>query len=103
MESIVEYLKSQAGVLIPAIVGVAITLLTSERHSFLSAVARVASGLFCAIYLTDPILEWMRWNAEAYRSAVAGLLAINGFQLVKFFSDLNVERIIDLWKRAGKK
>lgn len=103
MESIVEYLKSQAGVLVPAIVGVAITLLTSEKHSFVSSVARVASGLFCAIYLTDPILEWMGWNAETYRSAVAGLLAINGFQLVKFFSALNAERVIDLWKHARKK
>lgn len=104
MEHLVEYLKVQAGILIPALVGVMITILTSEKHSFLSALTRVASGLFCAMFLTEPILTWMEWDAQTYQSAVSGLLAINGFQIVKFVSNLTPETLLALLHRQkGKK
>lgn len=101
MEHFLEHVKSQAGVLVPAFSGVVVTLITSERHSFLVALARVACGLFCAIYFTEPVISWMDWETESYRSAVAGLLAMNGFQLVRFFTSATPQSIIQMLR--GKK
>lgn len=91
---IISYLKMQASILIPSVFGAAIAVLISRQEAIWISTARVLCGLFCAIYFTAPIVHYMEWHSETYTSAVAGLLAINGFQLVKFFTNTPVKDIV---------
>lgn len=99
-----DFAKEHAPLLLPGIAGVAVTVLTSEHHSLKSAVARVGAGLFCAVSFTDALLNELGRDPSVYRTPVAALLAMTGFQIVRSFSSLDLPKIVELIKsaRGGK-
>jgi len=52
------------------------------------AVTAFASGLFCAVIGTDPLLKWMEIPPDDYKIVVAGLLALTGHGLIGIFVHL---------------
>lgn len=97
-------LKENYGLLIPAIAGVLVSLLVSDNKGFRSMLARAGTGIFCALVFTDAVIHWMNHDPEVYRKPVSGLLAMTGFELVRWFSTLNAAGIIELTKNLrGRK
>jgi hypothetical protein len=82
----------------PALIGVLVTLLTTETHSWKQSVARIVCGFAAAIIFTDPTVDALNRDPGIYRDAIAALYAMTGFQLVRFLSSLNVQTILELWK-----
>ena len=93
LKPIAVFLKEQSPLIIPGIAGVTVTVLTSEKHSLKSALARVGAGLFCAVVFTDAMLYELARDPETYRTPVAALLAMTGFQIVRALSTMDVNAI----------
>ena len=96
--------KDQLGFIFAIIGGLLVSMLTSTRHSFWLALTRIAAGLFCAWFFTEPVMHWMELNPATYRNSVAGLLAMAGYAAVRFISDLNKEDLFRILQilRGGK-
>ena len=91
-------IRENHGLLIPAIAGVLVSLLVSDNKGIRSILARAGTGIFCALVFTDAVIHWMGHDPEIYRKPVSGLLAMTGFELVRWCSTLNAAAIIDLVK-----
>lgn len=76
--------------LIGAVVGgIAVSILSSEEHSFRQALARVAAGLFCATVFPEPLLQWIGRDPDLYGNAVAGLFAMTGYAVTRTVVNAN--------------
>lgn len=100
-----EFIKTHAPLILPGLAGVAVTFLTSEKHSLKMSLARIGAGLFCAVVFTDPLLKELNRDPQTYRTAVAGLLAMTGFQIVRSFSTMTLDQIGSIIRsiRGGSK
>lgn len=104
LKPVTDFLKEQAPLLIPGAAGVTVTVLTSEKHSWKSAIARVGAGLFCSVVFTDALLSELGRDPETYRTPVSALLAMTGFQIVRSFTTMDVQKIAEAIKtfRGGR-
>lgn len=80
--------KNQFGFLVAIFGGVFVSMLASSRHSFKIAATRIFAGLFFAWFFTDPIIDWMHWDADTYRNSVAGLFAMMGYGVARIASNV---------------
>ncbi|WP_421983328.1 hypothetical protein [Roseibium sp.] len=78
--------------------GLVVSVLCSDKHSFGLAAARVAAGLFCSIFLTDILIDWMDLDPTTYRNGVAGLMSMSGYAITRFLANLHARVIVDLIK-----
>ncbi|WEX10263.1 hypothetical protein [Chelativorans sp. AA-79] len=63
--------------------GLLIAFLLSTANTVKARVASVASGLFFAIFLTEPLINWAGLEFSVWQYAVAGLLAMSGDRLAR--------------------
>lgn len=78
--------------------GLLVSVLCSDKHSLGLAAARLAAGLFCSVFLTDILIDWMDLDPVTYRNGVAGLMSMCGYAITRFLANLNARVIIDLIK-----
>jgi hypothetical protein len=99
-----EFLKEQAGFILAIVGGLIVSILSSEKHTFTVAAARICAGLFCSTFLSDPFMHWMDFPTDTYRNAVAGLFAMMGYAVTKFVVNIDRRTLIELIKviRGGK-
>lgn len=83
--------------------GIVVSLATSEDHSPKTAIARVASGLFCAVLFPDVLMDFLGLSPETYGNAIAGLLAMTGYSLSKIFTNINRQVLLDVVKAVRGK
>ena len=76
--------------------GIFLSILTSENHSPKIAIARVSSGLFCAIFLTDLTIYIIGSDPESSKEAIAGLLAMSGYGIARIFANIDRKAIMDI-------
>lgn len=94
----IDFLKEQAGFLIAIVGGLFISVLSSEKHSWLVAVTRVSAGLFASIFLADPFIHYMALEPGTYRNGVAGLFAMMGYAMTKFVANIDGKTLIEIIK-----
>jgi hypothetical protein len=84
--------------------GIFVSIISAKDFSPRMTLLRVSCGAFGAWFFTDPLLDFFKLDPDVYANATAGLLAMTGHNLVKFITDLNVEKIITLYKtfKGGK-
>lgn len=90
------YLREQMGLLLAIGGGITVSILTSDRQSFTAACARVAAGTFCATVLTDPFLDFMAFDPDVYRNAIAGIFAMSGYALSRFAANWDRKTLLDV-------
>lgn len=102
---IIEFVRMHSSLILPGLAGVAVTFLTSEKHSIKMSLARIGAGLFCAVVFTDPLLKELGRDPQVYRTAVAGLLAMTGFQIVRALSTMTLDQMGSIIRsiRGGSK
>lgn len=102
---ITDFIRAHSSLILPGLGGVAVTFLTSEKQSVKMSLARIGTGLFCAVVFTDPLLKELGRDPQTYRTAVAGLLAMTGFQIVRAVSTLTLDQIGSIIRsiRGGQK
>ena len=67
--------------------GVLVAAALSKAKSWAERLGAIGSGVFFAIVFTDPVLHWLALDAEVYKFAVAGLLALTGDRIARRVSD----------------
>ena len=72
--------------------------LVSKPRTLMVIAARGVSGLFCAITITPLVMRWTGMATPVEERAVAGLMMVTGYALVRLLAHLNVE---DLRKLLG--
>ncbi|SPL65329.1 hypothetical protein [Ochrobactrum soli] len=99
-----DLFKEHMGFMLATAGGLIVSVLSSERHSFLVAVTRVAAGLFCATVLADPFIDFMQLEPGTYRNGVAGLFAMMGYALTRFTANIDGKTLLDFVRalRGGK-
>lgn len=78
--------------------GTIISVITSEKHSLLISLTRVLSGVFCALFFTEPLVDLLSLNPDKYSNATAGLLSMSGYSLTQIVVTLNKDKIIGIVK-----
>ena len=101
----IDFLKEQAGFVLAIAGGIAVSVMSSDKHSLTVALARIAAGLFCSVFLTDPFLHWMTLDPETYRNCVAGLFSMMGYALTRFVANADGKTLMDFIRafRGGSK
>lgn len=64
-------------------IGVAISVLLSTANTIKARLICVASGVFFALFLTEPLIQWAGLEFTTWQYAVAGLLAMSGDRLAR--------------------
>lgn len=64
-------------------VGLVISVLLSTAKTIKARLTCVASGIFFAIFLTEPLIQWAGLEFSTWQYAVAGLLAMSGDRLAR--------------------
>lgn len=97
-------LKSQVGFWVATAGGLVVSVLTSDKHSWSISAARVAAGLFCSVFLTEPFLHHMALDPDTYALSVSGLFAMTGYAMTRFIANANLQTVLDIIKiiRGGK-
>ncbi|WP_099867843.1 hypothetical protein [Pararhizobium haloflavum] len=90
-----DFLKQNAGFLIAVGGGLLVSVLNSEKHSVMVAITRLAAGLFCSVFLTDPFLHYMELDPETYRNGVAGLFSMMGYAVTRFVANIDSATLLD--------
>lgn len=101
-----EYLKEQLapifadiqenlGFLLVVAGGLIVSILSSERHTLLGTLSRIAAGVFCAVLFTDPVLHYLSLEADAYRKATAGIFSMSGYAITRFAANWDRQTVID--------
>lgn len=63
--------------------GVAVSVLLSTANTLKARLTCVASGIFFALFLTEPLIQWAGLEFTTWQYAVAGLLAMTGDRLAR--------------------
>lgn len=68
----------------------------------------IATALIVAVIFTDPVVTYLNLNPEAYRTAVAALVALTGDGLVRWLLQLvsnptKIVEIVKVWRGGGTK
>ncbi|WP_068314962.1 hypothetical protein [Polycladidibacter hongkongensis] len=88
--------------LLLALVGAFVaSVLVSRPKTVLNVVARGVSGLVCAQLLTPILMETLSLSAVYWRDALAGLLVVTGYSIVRAATELTWRDVLKLL-RAGK-
>lgn len=90
-------------IIAPAVAGVGASLLVSENKSWKSIAARVGTGLFISLTFTDSVIHYLQRDPEIYRTSIAGLLAMTGFEIVRMLSTLTPNSLVKLVREARGK
>jgi hypothetical protein len=100
----IDFLKDQAGFIIAIAGGLVVSVLSSEKHSIMVALARISAGLFCSVFLTDPFIDFMSLNTDTYRNGVAGLFSMMGYAMTRFVANIDSNTLLDFIRaiRGGK-
>ncbi|WP_041544628.1 MULTISPECIES: hypothetical protein [Chelativorans] len=73
--------------------GLLIAFLLSTANTVKARLTSVATGLFFAVFLTEPLISWAGLEFSVWQYAVAGLLAMSGDRLAR-----RIMQIIDTSK-----
>lgn len=65
------------------VTGLVIAFLLSTANTVRARLACVAAGLFFAVFLTEPLIQWAGLEFSIWKYAVAGLLAMTGDRLAR--------------------
>ncbi|MBG6172676.1 preprotein translocase subunit SecF [Labrenzia sp. EL_208] len=80
------------------LVAFAASVLVSKPRTLMVVAARGVCGLFCAITITPLVMKWTGMSTPVEERAVAGLMMVTGYALVRLLTHLQVE---DLRKLLG--
>lgn len=92
----IDWINTHFWMILSIIGGVIVSIITSENHSPKIAIARVASGLFCAIALTDLVIWLVGVDPVSSREAIAGLLAMSGYGIARIFANIDKKTIMEI-------
>lgn len=65
------------------IIGLAISVLLSTAKTIKARLTSVVSGIFFALFFTEPLIQWAGLEFTTWQYAVAGLLAMSGDRLAR--------------------
>lgn len=83
--------------------GILVKLMFSEKLTSRQVVMTVCSGVFCAVFFSKPILDFLKLDGVHFEHAVVGLLALTGEHLVRRLVQFSKSGTIsDIRKGIGK-
>lgn len=82
-------------------VGLLVSVLLSTANTIKARLASVASGLFFALFMTEPLIQWAGLEISTWQYAVAGLLAMSGDRLARRLFSL-VDTVKTPWEGGTK-
>lgn len=83
------------------VTGLLAVLLDVQRHSFLTGILAVTSGMIVAVMATDPIVSGLKLD-PSWSHAVAGVLGISGRNLIVWVSLVSKDPVA-FWERLRGK
>jgi len=78
-----DAIRDGLGLAVYGAVGSALDFLFARRRSLWKAVTSTFAGVTSSVLLTDPVLSWFSWDPHAYRNALAFLLGLLGYHLLR--------------------
>lgn len=93
-----DYIRENISFIIAIFGGVIISTITSQDHSIKQSIVRVACGVFCGVFFTEPLIHWLSLEKEVYTNATAGLLAITGHGIAKTFTRFSLQDLQSIIK-----
>lgn len=82
--------------LVPALSGAAVGVFVSDTKTMRSILTRGGAGVFCALTFTDMVIAEFGRDPNTYRVGVAGLLALTGFEAIRWLSHLDSKGIVSI-------
>nr|DAH84853.1 MAG TPA: hypothetical protein [Caudoviricetes sp.] len=64
-------------------VGLIVSVLLSTANTLKARLISVSAGIFFALFLTEPLIQWAGLELSMWQYAVAGLLAMSGDRLAR--------------------
>lgn len=83
--------------------GVLVKLMFSEKLTTRQVIMTVFSGVFCSVFFSKPILEFLKLDGDHFEYAVVGILALSGEHLLRRVLQFSKSgTIADIRKGVGK-
>ncbi|MEH6521238.1 hypothetical protein [Sulfitobacter sp.] len=83
--------------------GVLVKLMFSEKLTTRQVIMTVCSGVFCAVFFSKPILDFLKLDGEHFEYAIVAVLALTGEHLVRRVVQFSRSgTLVDVKKGLGK-
>ncbi len=66
-------------------IGLFVSILLSTAKTIKARITCVACGIFFAVFLTEPLIQWSGLEFSVWQYAVAGLLSMSGDRIARRF------------------
>ncbi|MEM1149741.1 MAG: hypothetical protein AAGI03_04180 [Pseudomonadota bacterium] len=76
--------------------GLLVSFLTADQQSVAVAIIRVVVGFVCALLFTPVALDLLEQDSDAWRHAVAALIAMSAYVVARMVNRLKWSLVIDL-------
>lgn len=83
--------------------GVLVKLMFSEKLSTRQVIMTVCSGVFCAVFFSKPILDFLKLEGDHFEYAIVAVLALTGEHIVRRVVQFSKSgTVADVKKGLGK-
>ena len=83
-------------ILLPAVGGAVVGVYVSDTKTRRAVLTRAGAGIFCALTFTDALIAELGRDPAVYRTGIAGLLSMTGFEIARWFSHMNINSLTEL-------